>query len=174
MRLEFLTRSIAVVALLGATACQTANTATNPPAEPTLASGIEKTPAPEAVRLPTKKLAANDLEVIYFDYDRWELREDARLTLKNNAQKIQVLGGQEKLVVEGHCDERGSEEYNLALSDRRASAVARYLEDLGVPGAQMRTASFGEMRPAAPGHDESAWSVNRRTEIRFDSRAASR
>jgi peptidoglycan-associated lipoprotein len=78
------------------------------------------------------------------------------------------------LVVEGHCDERGSEEYNLALGDRRAAAVARYLEDLGVSGTRLRTVSFGENKPAAAGHDESAWRVNRRSEIRIDSHTASR
>jgi len=69
------------------------------------------------------------------------------------------------VVIEGHCDERGSEEYNLALGERRADAVRRYMTDLGVPGGRMSTVSFGESRPAVQGHDESAWRYNRRADF---------
>jgi len=163
-------------ALLAATACQTTG-ATAPP----LAAESESTAVPEAAVPATPEAtvsatpkAALGLDSVYFDYDRWQLRQDARLTLKENAQKIQSFSGGGMLVVEGHCDERGSEEYNLALGDRRAAAVARYLEDLGVSGTRLRTVSFGESKPAAAGHDESAWRVNRRSEIRIDSHTASR
>ena len=70
------------------------------------------------------------------------------------------------MTIEGHCDERGSEEYNLALGERRANAVKRYMVDLGVPSSQLRTVSFGEAKPAVVGHDESAWRYNRRTEFK--------
>jgi peptidoglycan-associated lipoprotein len=70
------------------------------------------------------------------------------------------------VTIEGHCDERGSEEYNLALGDRRASGVKQYLVDLGVPASRLRTVSFGEAKPAVVGHDESAWRYNRRSEFK--------
>jgi peptidoglycan-associated lipoprotein len=167
--MEWLARWIAVGALFGATACQTTSATTGP----SLGAKPEKAPVPEATVGATTK-AETGVDSVYFDYDRWELREDARLTLKANARKIQSAGGGEMFVVEGHCDERGSEEYNLALGGRRAAVVARYLEDLGVPGSRLRTVSFGETQPAATGHDESSWRLNRRSEIRVDSRTALR
>jgi hypothetical protein len=69
------------------------------------------------------------------------------------------------VTVQGHCDERGSTEYNLALGERRAAAVKRYLVDLGVSSSKLRTVSYGEDRPAVPGHDESAWRYNRRADF---------
>ena len=69
------------------------------------------------------------------------------------------------ITIEGHCDERGSEEYNLALGERRANGVKRYLVDLGVPSSRLRTVSFGEVKPSVMGHDESAWRHNRRSDF---------
>jgi len=106
------------------------------------------------------------VEAIYFDFDRSEIRADARPVLRANASAINANGEWGVVTVEGHCDERGSEEYNLALGERRANAVSRYLTDLGVPGTRLRTVSFGEARPAVPGHDESAWRYNRRSEFK--------
>jgi peptidoglycan-associated lipoprotein len=105
------------------------------------------------------------LETVYFDYDSFQIREDAKPVLKANAQAI--LGKREwpKVVVEGHCDERGSDEYNLALGERRAEQVKRYLVDLGVPSSKLDTVSFGEANFAVQGHDESAWRYNRRSEF---------
>ena len=160
--------ALAGTCLFASSACQTTNTTTPP-----LAGEVKKTAALDAKTGTTQK-ALSGLESVYFDYDRWELREDARLTLKENAKKIQSNSSGERLVIEGHCDERGSQEYNLALGERRAANVARYLEDLGVPGSRMQTVSFGEERPAVRGHDESAWRLNRRSEIRIESRTASR
>jgi peptidoglycan-associated lipoprotein len=164
----WLVRWAAFAALFGATACQTTSATA-----PSVAREDAKAPV-ETVSMDAKPKPVADLDLVYFDYDRWNLREDARRTLKENARKIQSFSDGGMLVVEGHCDERGSEEYNLALGDRRAAAVARYLEDLGVSGSRLKTVSFGESKPAAAGHDESAWRVNRRSEIRIDSRTASR
>ena len=69
------------------------------------------------------------------------------------------------VVIEGNTDERGSEEYNLALGERRANTVKRYFVDMGVPSARLSTVSFGESRPAVQGHDESAWRYNRRADF---------
>jgi peptidoglycan-associated lipoprotein len=105
------------------------------------------------------------LESVYFDYDSSAIRSDQRSVLQGNASKIGQNAGWRMIVVEGHCDERGSEEYNLALGERRAAAVKQYLVDSGVAGAKVDTVSFGEAKAAVQGHDESAWKWNRRAEF---------
>lgn len=105
-----------------------------------------------------------ELGVVYFDYDKYAIRGDQRAALKANAELV-LAGDFRSVTIQGHCDERGSEEYNLALGERRANAVRRYLTDLGVPASKLRTVSFGEERPAVRGHDESAWRYNRRAEF---------
>lgn len=107
-----------------------------------------------------------DFQTVYFDYDSSEIRADMRPLLQENASLVGDRGGSwSSVTIEGHCDERGSEEYNLALGERRASSVKRYLVDLGVPSSMVNTVSFGEERPAVQGHDESAWKWNRRVEF---------
>jgi peptidoglycan-associated lipoprotein len=103
-----------------------------------------------------------DLETVYFEFDRYDIRTDARTLLRTNGDQLRNSGVSVRL--EGHADERGDEEYNLALGERRATAVKRYLEDLGVASSKMRTVSYGESRPAVKGHNESAWRYNRRVE----------
>ncbi|MBW2723629.1 MAG: peptidoglycan-associated lipoprotein Pal [Deltaproteobacteria bacterium] len=103
------------------------------------------------------------LGTAYFDFDRAEIRGDMRAVLKANAEVLQSSNG--TAVIEGHADERGSEEYNLALGERRAEAVRKYLAALGVSTSQMRIVSYGEAKPASTGHDESAWQLNRRAEF---------
>jgi peptidoglycan-associated lipoprotein len=107
-----------------------------------------------------------DLGAVYFDYDRYDIRADAKATLRTDADTILANSSGGVITVAGHCDERGSEEYNLALGERRASAVKQYLVDLGVPGSRLRTVSFGEAKPAVVGHDESAWRYNRRADFK--------
>ena len=103
-----------------------------------------------------------ELEAVYFDFDSAVLREDARATLKKNAETLRV--STTVVTLEGHTDERGTEEYNLALGERRGEAVRKYLVDLGIPATRLRVVSFGEAKPAVMGHDESAWKWNRRVE----------
>jgi peptidoglycan-associated lipoprotein len=108
-----------------------------------------------------------DLATVYFDFDKAEIKEVAKPKLRANAEQIKQS---DKLVtIEGHCDERGDEEYNLALGQRRANAVKKYLVNLGVPASRLRTVSYGEARPAVQGHSESAWRWNRRAEFRASS-----
>lgn len=107
-----------------------------------------------------------DFQTVYFDFDRFDIRPDARSALKSNAGAIGSTGG--RVTIAGHCDERGSSEYNLALGERRANAAKRYLVDLGVSSSRLRTVSFGEDRPAVQGHDESAWRYNRRAEFSIE------
>ena len=106
-----------------------------------------------------------ELETVYFDYDQSAIRSDAASTLRANAAVIKNNPQWGPIEVQGNTDERGSEEYNLALGERRAMAVKRYLIDLGVPNDRLSTVSFGEATPAVPGHDESAYRYNRRSEF---------
>jgi len=101
--------------------------------------------------------------VVYFDFDQSDIRADARQVLEAHAQFLAANPLPVRL--EGHADERGSREYNLALGERRAQAVKRTLEILGVPESLLTTLSYGEERPVAMGHDESAWQLNRRVEL---------
>jgi peptidoglycan-associated lipoprotein len=104
------------------------------------------------------------LEKVYFDFDAQGLTEASRATLDKNAAP---LSGNPlvKVRVEGHCDERGSDEYNLALGQKRADAAAKYLRALGIAPQRLGSVSFGKEKPAEPGHDEAAWSKNRRDEF---------
>jgi peptidoglycan-associated lipoprotein len=104
------------------------------------------------------------LASIYFDYDRFQLRSDAQSTLKSNAQMLRDNPSWQ-VQIEGNCDERGSDEYNLALGKKRAEAAKAYLVDLGVEGSRLSTISYGEENPAAQGSDEMAWSKNRRDDF---------
>jgi peptidoglycan-associated lipoprotein len=109
--------------------------------------------------------AISELETVYFDYDKSSIRNDSAVVLRNNASAIKNNADWGQLTVEGNTDERGSEEYNLALGERRAMAVKNYLVDLGVPNSRLRTVSFGEAKPAMPGHDESVYKFNRRSDF---------
>jgi len=105
-----------------------------------------------------------NLKKVYFDYDDDKLTAETRSILSDNAlwlKKNQAV----EIIIEGHCDERGTIEYNLALGDRRAKAARKYLMRLGVSGKRIATISYGEEKPADFGHDENAWAKNRRAEI---------
>jgi len=105
------------------------------------------------------------LETVYFDFDKSDLRQDARDALSKNAEALLKQVADAKIKLEGHCDERGSDEYNMALGDRRAKSAAKYLTTLGVKADRISTVSYGEEKPAIQGHDEAAWSKNRRAEF---------
>jgi peptidoglycan-associated lipoprotein len=106
------------------------------------------------------------LKPVYFDFDSAELRQDGRDTLTQNAAGIKANSSL-AVRIEGHCDERGTVEYNLALGDRRARAAREQLVSMGISGNKLRTISYGKERPADPGHSESAWAMNRRAEFVF-------
>ncbi|MCB2200246.1 peptidoglycan-associated lipoprotein Pal [bacterium] len=121
----------------------------------------------EAERLEAQRKAAEEaaakesLQVIYFSLDKSALTDDARNALQNNAELMRKYGDW-TVVVEGHCDERGATEYNLALGERRAASVKQYYVEYGIAADRIAMISYGEERPAVEGHNEKAWSQNRR------------
>ena len=98
---------------------------------------------------------------VFFDTDMSVIREDGRQTLNRQAEWLKKYT-QYQITVEGHCDERGTREYNFALGERRANAAKQYLVAQGIPAARIKTVSFGKENPDPPGSDEAAWARNRR------------
>lgn len=111
----------------------------------------------------TARLAAltASLADVYFDYDRSSLNEEGRAKLEANARLLREEQDW-RLVITGHCDERGSRDYNLVLGERRAKAVKRYLADLGIPAAKVQLASYGKEKPFCTMSNEDCWKQNRR------------
>ena len=118
-------------------------------------SGVEVSPVPEG------------WEPVYFDTDQAVLRIDDRGSLKRYANSILAHPEWGVITIDGHCDERGSDQHNRALGTRRAAVVERYLVELGVSPARLATRTFGEDSPAVPGHKEDAWRFNRRSELGY-------
>lgn len=109
-------------------------------------------------------VVASQFQPVYFDYDSAQIGGSERAKLEQVADYLRGNMGV-GLIVEGHCDERGSNEYNLALGERRAQAVRAYIIGLGIEADRIRTVSYGEEQPIAFGHDEAAWSQNRRAQF---------
>lgn len=97
---------------------------------------------------------------IFFDFDRYAIRADAQPILQANA--VWLKDSQAKVLIEGHCDERGTQAYNLVLGEKRAKATKQYLQDLGVPASRFKIVSYGELRPFCNGRDEPCYQLNRR------------
>jgi peptidoglycan-associated lipoprotein len=189
MKLRFL--ACAAVAALSLTvagcAKKVAAKAPPPPAATPIAPAVASKPAPARnysqpsrvasstpSRLPDAATRAriqdllNRIQDAYFDYDKHTLRPDAEAALKKDAQTLADIIKQYpdfKLTVEGYADERGSDEYNLALGDARATQTREYLSNLGLPGNQLATISYGKDKPVCTEHDEECWQKNRRTHI---------
>lgn len=111
-----------------------------------------------------EKAAAKELYEfadIHFDFDDFNLKDEARKILGKHAAWLNK-NSKATGVIEGHCDERGTAEYNLALGQRRADTAAKYLMDMGIDGKRIKTISYGKERPLDPGHNEAAWAKNRR------------
>ena len=133
----------------------------------------ETTPAPkprypDAKTLETINQLLSRIQDAYFDYDKHTLRPDAMQTLQSDAQTLATIIRQYpdfKLLVEGHADERGSGEYNLALGDARAMKTKEYLVQLGLPGDQLKIVSYGKEKPVCTDHTEDCWQKNRRAHV---------
>jgi peptidoglycan-associated lipoprotein len=104
------------------------------------------------------------LQDAYFDYDKYELRDDARAALATDAEWLKKFPTIQ-ILIEGHCDERGTNEYNLALGERRANAAKDYLVSLGIDASRVKTVSYGEERPQCQESQESCWQKNRRAHL---------
>lgn len=98
---------------------------------------------------------------IYFDFDQYDIRADAQTVLERNGQWVRTASGK-SLLIECHCDERGTLAYNLVLGEKRAKSAKRYLENLGIPASRLQTTSYGEVKPTCREHNEGCWKYNRR------------
>lgn len=127
--------------------------AVSPPAAPK-----PEAAAPAAAREAEKESVLKD---VFFDFDKSSIRPDAKLSLDENAKWLKA-NPKAALTIEGHCDERGTREYNLGLGQRRAKAAKDYLVSAGIDAKRIKIISYGKERPFVPGHDESAWKWNRR------------
>ena len=141
-----------------------------PPVEevkPAPVQAIQEEKVVEPVVQTTQKAEAvvADLTRVYFDYDQFALTAEARDTLNLNASILKATPSL-KVKIEGHCDERGSNQYNIVLGERRAQAAMNYLVSLGIAGDRLSTVSYGEEMPLVQGNDEAAWSKNRRAEFK--------
>ncbi len=133
------------------------------------ASVTVRAPAPPPPPPPPRRVFTEELsrrvQDIYFDYDKSDVRDDGRATLTTNADALRTLLNEfpsARVTVEGHCDERGSSEYNLGLGDRRAAAAKEFLVQLGLPGDRITVISYGKERPQCAESNESCWQRNRR------------
>lgn len=124
-------------------------------------ANCQKKPEPVAT---TTTAPAPTLSSVYYDYDQSLIRNDMANTLQSNAEYIKSKGGEYS--IEGHCDERGSNEYNLALGARRAQSSKNYIVNLGVSSASVKTISYGESRPVCSDSSENCWWKNRRADFR--------
>lgn len=132
------------------------------------AGGAQSNVAPVQADLSAADKAgpANVARIIYFDYDSNEIKPEFRSLIEAHARYLKQ-NSRRHVVIEGHTDERGGSEYNLALGQRRSESVRRALELLGVQDSQVESVSFGKEKPAVDGHDEAAWQQNRRAEIAY-------
>ncbi|UFS70929.1 peptidoglycan-associated lipoprotein Pal [Geomonas sp. RF6] len=139
-----------------------------PAAEPIapLSGGELKESAAKKESAVSETSLQRNLETIYFGFDSSTLSAEASAALVKNVE-IMKKNPERKVRVEGYCDERGSDEYNLALGERRAQGAAGYLATLGIPRERLSVLSYGNEKPADPGHDETAWAKNRRDEFVF-------
>lgn len=156
---------LATVSALALAACTKEPPTVLPPiAEPTVAPRPTPAPTPTGPILGSQehfKQVMNGQDVIYFDTDKFDIDSQDAAALRNQAQFLlqypQISG-----TIEGHCDERGTRDYNLALGERRANAAKNYLVSLGVPASRLSTVSYGKERPVALGSNDAAWAQNRR------------
>ncbi|RJP21596.1 MAG: peptidoglycan-associated lipoprotein Pal [Candidatus Omnitrophota bacterium] len=140
-----------------------------PPVEPEPVVTPPPTPPPTEpqVREPEPlKWEPMPEKLVYFDYDKSMLRPEAKAAIQKNVQFLKE-NPNTRILIEGHCDERGTNEYNLALGERRAESVKNYMIELGIDSSRISTKSWGEEKPVAQGHNEAAWKQNRRAEMFF-------
>ena len=161
----FLVSALAVAFVVGACASKDADVSTA--SDATTDSEYTETYDDSTSDDATASTSSGDdmaLNPVYFAYDQFSLSADSRAVLKAHGQKL-MNNADMRVVIEGHCDERGTDEYNLALGERRARSIRDYLVNLGVPTSRLTMISYGEERPAMFGSSEEAWGKNRRGEF---------
>ena len=131
-------------------------------------TGDGETPSGDLAMTAEEQQAAMQISngIVYFEYDRYDLKNESKAVLSQKAAVMKQYP-QLRVTIEGHCDERGTEEYNLALGERRARAAYEYLLNLGVNPNQMEMVSYGKLHPAVMGTGEAAWAKNRRVEVKY-------
>jgi peptidoglycan-associated lipoprotein len=127
---------------------------------------IKETPVAKDAAIETNQAGELkvELEKVYFNFDSSNLSEQARASLVKDADLLKKIG-KAKIRVEGNCDEKGSDDYNLALGEKRAKEAVQYLVNLGIPAERLTAISYGKEKPANPGHDEASWAKNRRDDL---------
>ena len=163
---RFPLRAMTIAGLCLLAACAHKPPATQPPpveAPPPTAQSTAPVTTESSSVMPgsAEDLRVNVGDTVHFDYDRYEVRDEERNTLQRQAQWLQKYP-QVRVTIEGHCDERGTREYNLALGARRANAVKEYLVSQGVSTGRIETVSYGKERPICTESNESCWAQNRR------------
>jgi len=155
--------AMALIALFAAGCAKKATEAppTPPPAPPVVQPVTPSTPSTSETPVPVPSVTAGDFTDVFFELDSYTLRDDAKVALDRAAKLLRDKVGV-SVTLEGHCDERGTVEYNQALGEKRANAARDYLVNAGVSAARIQSLSYGKERPFAEGHDESAWAQNRR------------
>ena len=160
-RLWVLATIFSLVALAG---CGGKKAVEPTPADTGSSTPVVEEPAETPVETPTSgntDMSPISLSDVFFDFDQYNLTSEAKSTLEANAREMKRVSDA-SATIEGHCDERGTKAYNLALGDKRANAAKDYLVSLGVMSSRITTISYGKERPFDSGHDESAWAKNRR------------
>lgn len=158
--------ALSILAFFG---CSKKATKVEEPSKPAIETQPEKV-KPESEEKETEPIEPIEpkesikLERIHFDFDKYNLRPDAVEVLTRNAEVL-LVHPEIKIVIEGHCDERGTDEYNLALGERRAAAARDFLVRFGIDKSRISTVSYGEERPLDPQSNEEAWAKNRRAEF---------
>lgn len=159
-RLMVLATILSLVAVAG---CGGKKAVEPTPTEPTTAPPVEE-PRETPVETPTSgdtDMSPISLSDAFFDFDQYNLTAESKGTLEANAREMKRVSSA-SITIEGHCDERGTKAYNLALGEKRAGAAKDYLVSLGVTASRISTISYGKERPFDTGHSESAWAKNRR------------
>lgn len=172
-------KSIALIGIIGLVLCFSIMITTGCAKKSVVAAGEQKAVAETAKDVvqkeePAKEVAKVEEEAvkekaapeeifkdINFDFDKFNLKPEAREILKQHAAFL-AKNTNKNVTIEGHCDERGTAEYNLALGERRAKEAMKYLQELGINGKRIKTVSYGKEKPLDPGHNEEAWAKNRR------------
>jgi peptidoglycan-associated lipoprotein len=164
--------ALGLAMLLGASSCakKSQKTAPTPPPTPPVEKPAPAPtpppppppPTPPPAPEPEKpKVTAEDFKPAFFDFDSYKLRDDARQALDHDGKLLRDNPSLQ-VTIEGHCDERGTAEYNQALGEKRAQAARDYLTGSGIQASRLQVVSYGKERPFDPGHDEAAWAKNRR------------